>query len=98
MVGVAPPRRQMPNSAGKSVDIEDSCDDNHSFDDLYSSSDENEVCYILARYCDTYVDYLIPYSWFFVVLKFREWLILSFSRFYFHDWSSQIAHVSCSMS
>ena len=58
MVGVAPPR-QVPNSAGKSVDIEDSSDDNHSFDNLYSSSDENEVCYILARYCDTYVDYLM---------------------------------------
>ena len=35
---------------------------------------------------------------FFVVLKFCEWLILSFSQFYFHEWSSQIPHVSCSMA
>ena len=59
MVSVAPPRRQVPKSAGKSVDIGDSSDDNQSSDDLYSSSDENEVCYTLARYCDTYVGYLI---------------------------------------
>ena len=59
MVSVAPPTRQVPNSAGKSVNIEDSSDDNRSSDNLYSSSDENEVCYTLARYCDMYVGYLI---------------------------------------
>ena len=59
MVSVAPPRRQVPNSAGKSVDIEDSSDDNQYSDNLYSSSDENEVCYTLARYLDTYIGYLI---------------------------------------
>ena len=59
MVSVSPPRRRVSNSAGKSVDIEDSSDDNQSCDNLYSSSDENEVCYTLARYCDTYVGYLI---------------------------------------
>ena len=59
MVSVAPPRRQVSNSAGKSVDIEDSSDDNQSSDNLYSSSDENEVGYTLARYCDMYVGYLI---------------------------------------
>ena len=59
MVSVAPPRRHLPNSVGKSVDIVDSSDDNQSSDNLYSSSDENEVCYTLARYSDTYVGYLI---------------------------------------
>ena len=59
MVSVAPPRRQVPNSGGKSVDIVDSNDDNQSSDNLYSSSDENEVCYTLARYYDTYIGYLI---------------------------------------
>ena len=52
MVGVAPPRLQVPNSAGQSVDIEDNSDDNYSYDDLYSSSDDNEVCYKFTRYSD----------------------------------------------
>ena len=44
VVGVAPPRQQVPNSAGISAEIEDNSNDIYFSDDLFSSSVENEVC------------------------------------------------------
>ena len=43
LVGEAPPR-QVPSSAEKAIDKEEVIDDDDLSDDLYSLSDESEVC------------------------------------------------------